>query len=45
VGIDSSAKISKNARESRAGLQILTISVVKATDSGDWVLKKMVDST
>ena len=41
MGTDSSAKISKNARESRTGLQILTISAVKATDGGDWVLKKM----
>ena len=36
------AKISKNERESPAGLQILTISAVKATSGGDWVLKKMV---
>ena len=41
VGTDNSAKISKNAWESHAGLQILTISAVKATDGGDWVLKKM----
>jgi hypothetical protein len=40
-----SAKISKNMRESRIGLQILTISAVKATGSGDWVLKKMGRTT
>jgi hypothetical protein len=40
-----SAKISKNMRESHVGLQILMILAVKATGSGDWVLKKMGRST
>jgi hypothetical protein len=40
-----STKISKNAWESRAGLQILMISAVKAIGGGDSVLKKMGHST
>jgi hypothetical protein len=38
-----SAKISKNTQESRAGLQILTISAVKATGGGDTLYPMVIE--